>query len=114
MDEHGILNARVRPGHDATVLDVSVDGALIETAHRLLPGSCVELQIVSQDRRVSIKGRVLRCAVARLRASGVWYRGAIAFEHSLPWFAEPAGYQVHGSQLGTNRRGRGPTTPDVI
>ena len=81
--EHGILCARIRPGHAAALVDVSPDGALIETAHRLLPGTIVVLHLESSDRRESIRGRVLRSVVAGLHAHGIAYRGAIRFESTL-------------------------------
>jgi len=83
---HGIVSARARPGRDVQVIDVSAGGALIETAHRLLPGSAIELLLATAHRQTSIKGRVLRCRVARLGASAVWYRGAIGFDGPLPWY----------------------------
>jgi hypothetical protein len=105
-DDHGISSARVRPGHDASLVDVSSSGALIETHHRLLPGSSIELQLNGQQRRASMRGRVVRCAVVRLRASGVWYRGAIAFEQALPWFAPPdAAYTPPVPECGECREG---------
>jgi hypothetical protein len=81
--EHGIVCARVRPGHAAIVIDVSLDGALIETGHRLLPGTSVVLHFESLDRRESVRGRVLRSTVAAVRASGISFRGAIRFESPL-------------------------------
>jgi hypothetical protein len=94
-EDHGILSTRVRPGHLATVIDVSAGGALIETAHRLLPGSAIELQMETSSCRASMKGRVLRCAVSGLRASAIHYRGAIAFDGPLSWFTEDSdGYPV--------------------
>jgi hypothetical protein len=88
--DHGIVCARVRPGHAAIVVDVSPDGALIETGHRLLPGTIVVLHFESLDRRESIRGRVLRSMVAGVRASGISYRGAIRFESPLTCMPLPA------------------------
>jgi hypothetical protein len=81
--EHGIVCARVRPGHAAIVIDVSPEGALIETGHRLLPGTLVVLHFESLTRRESVRGRVLRSTVAGVRASGISYRGAVRFETPL-------------------------------
>ena len=88
VQDHGIVSARVRPGHPASVLDVSAGGALVETAHRLLPGAAVELQLETSSRRASMKGRVLRSSVSGLQASSIQYRGAIGFDRQLSWFAE--------------------------
>ena len=98
-DDHGVVSARVRPGHHAALIDVSAGGALIETAHRLLPGAAIEVQLETSSSRESLKGRVLRCAVSGLRASAIHYRAAIAFERPLVWFAEDGadGYHVPAS-----------------
>ena len=95
-DAHGIVSARIRPGHPARLIDVSSGGALIETPIRLLPGKSVELLVEARDRRATIRAHVVRCSVARVRPSSICYRGAVAFERQLPWFAE-GGYDLPGS-----------------
>jgi hypothetical protein len=82
--EHGIVSARVRPGHSATVLDLSDEGALIELTNRLLPGAGVDLQLGTADRVTTIHGRVVRCAVIHVRPSSISYRAAIVFEYPVP------------------------------
>jgi hypothetical protein len=111
MDEHGIVSARVRPGYDVLIIDVSVGGALVESRHRLLPGAIVELHLETPQRQTAVRGRVLRCAVSRLRSTSVCYRGAIGFDRHLPWFAddESAGYAVPTSE----RRPGGPERADA-
>ena len=96
IGEHGIISARVRPGHFVTVIDVSEGGACIEIPQRLLPGAAVDLQFETAHRRTSLRGRVLRCAVAGLRPMAVSYRAAIAFDRQWPCFAESecSGYPV--------------------
>jgi hypothetical protein len=84
-DDHGILFARVRPGLDAWVVNASAAGALLETPHRLLPGSIVELAVQTVDRRASTRGLIVRCWVARVQAAAIWYRGAVDFERQIPW-----------------------------
>jgi hypothetical protein len=98
--DHGIVSARVRPGHSVSVVDVSAGGALVEGEYRLMPGAVVELHLETGRERASIRGRVLRCAVARLRPSSVCYRGAIGFDRHLPWYVEEdrGGYGVHGPE----------------
>jgi len=88
FEDHHIVSASVRPGHRARVIDVSAGGALIETSLRLLPGTSVELQVETGTDRTNVRGRVLRCAVVRLRPTWVCYRGAIAFDRHLPWFVD--------------------------
>lgn len=88
VEEHRIVSASVRPGHRVRLIDVSAGGALVETSHRLLPGTSVELHVATGTDRASIRGQVLRCAVVRLRPTWVCYRGAIAFDRHLPWFVD--------------------------
>jgi hypothetical protein len=112
VEEHGILGARIRPGYDVVLVDVSAGGALIDSLHRLLPGSAIELRLAARQGRTSIRGRVLRCAVARLRLDCVWYRGAIGFEQGIPWLVdEPRfGYAVpSGETRSRQARWAGPT-----
>jgi hypothetical protein len=85
VNELGILRARVRPGHEASVIDISVHGALIETALRLLPGRHVELQVERGDEHMAIRGRVVRCRVVGVLPSRVSYHGAIGFDKPLLW-----------------------------
>jgi hypothetical protein len=88
FEDHHIVSASVRPGNRVRVIDVSAAGVLIETNHRLLPGTDVELQVETGTERASVRGHVLRCAVVRLRPTWVCYRGAIAFDRHLPWFVD--------------------------
>lgn len=99
--DRGIAGARVRPGNDVDIVDVSAGGMLVESDRRLLPGACVDVQLDTPGRTVVVRGRVVRCAVARLRSSSVCYRGAICFDQHLPWFveAEGAGYGVPAAEM---------------
>ena len=117
QDDHGISCARLRPGYDVSVIDVSAGGALIESDRRLLPGAAVELNLRGEHRPPEIiRGHVLRAAVARLRSNMVCYRGAIVFDHDLPWLVNEAssGSGLPGSE---NRPGRTPgatATPQIV
>lgn len=88
LEGHGIQSMQVRPGHQAMLINISAGGALIETGHRLLPGSNVDLVLERGQCRASVRGRVLRCTVVRLQSASICYRGAIGFDRSLPWFVE--------------------------
>ena len=114
IDEHGIVSTRVQSGHRARLIDVSAQGALIETSHRLLPGTSVELQVETNSRRASLRGRVLRCAVVRVRPTFVCYEGAIGFDQHLPWFVDEAGYAVPSVDRRSAQPYRGDATPPVI
>jgi PilZ domain-containing protein len=89
VENHGIVSALVRPGHRAMLINISAGGALIESHHRLLPGASIELLVQRHRYRASVRGRVLRSSVVRVRPAAIWYRGAIGFDSYLPWFTEP-------------------------
>ena len=82
------VSARIRPGHDVLIVNMSAGGALVESRHRLLPGACVELQVRDEKREpCRVKARVLRCAVSAVRADSLRFRGALVFEHRFEWLA---------------------------
>ena len=79
----GVLppSARIHPGREVIVVDMSAHGALVEGVWRLRPGSRVELQLELETREALVPGRVDRCYVASLNhPGGVRYRAAIRFE----------------------------------
>ena len=112
-EDHGIVSARVRPGHRAKVIDVSAGGALIETPHRLLPGTAVELHVETRSHRTNVRGRVLRCAVVIVRPSWVCYRGAIGFDRHLPWLADDR-ERTGDADVRSGVPMRAAVTPEVI
>jgi PilZ domain-containing protein len=114
QQEHGIVATRVRPGHHARLIDVSAGGALIETNHRLLPGTSVELHMETETGQASARGRVLRCRVVTVRPSAVSYQGAIRFDRHLPWFVEESGKAVGTSDSRPLHPSRAAATPEVI
>jgi len=103
LEHHGIYRARVRPGHEVTLIDVSSGGVLVETTQRLLPGSKIEVHLRRQaiEAPEIVRGRIVRCAVARLSSTSITYRGAIAFDRALSRLPdEPAsGYSVPTSNV---------------
>lgn len=116
VDDHGIVAARVRPGHSVSVIDVSAGGALVESARRLLPGTSIELQFQTANQHASVRGRVLRCAVVSLRSSAVCYRGAVVFDRYLPWFVEEdsTGYSVPSAEHRAGRPMRAAATQQLF
>ncbi len=93
-DGAAVPPVRIRPGHAASIVDISAGGALVESERGLSPGTHVELQLIIAAQRCSVRGRVLRCAVAEVHAAGVRYRSAIAFDQQVPWPVRPDGYAV--------------------
>ena len=75
--------ARIRPGHDVQVLDLSSLGALIQSTTRLAPNSRVELRFGKNGLARTIPGRIVRSYVCAIDADVVFYRSAIAFDRML-------------------------------
>ena len=88
LDGSGMAQGRLRPGRPAHIVDVSPGGALIETDHRLLPGTHVELQLGEPVALCRVKGRILRCHVALLDRERIRYRGALVFEQQIAFGRE--------------------------
>ncbi len=114
LEEHGIVSTSVRPGYRARLLNISADGALIETSHRLLPGSPVELHLEAKDGRTCVRGRVLRCSVSKVRPSSMCYRGAIAFDRHLPWLHDGDGYPMPVGEQRSGRAHRADATQELL
>lgn len=112
---HGIICVRIRPAQSAAVVvDASASGALIETTHRLLPGRTVEVYVETQSERASVRACVVRCAVVQVRASTVFYRGGIAFDRYLPWFAHDTGYPLPAADHAVSHALRAATTREAL
>jgi hypothetical protein len=111
--EHGIVSVRVRPGIDAALVDVSAAGALLETRHRLLPGTSIDVYFARHSRVPVVRGRVVRCAVAHVGPDRLSYRGAILFDRRLSWLTEESGhgYSVPIGETRQNQPRREPATP---
>jgi hypothetical protein len=70
---------RLRTGRELEVVDISCLGALLQGPARLLPGTHVDVHVTGAHGRILVRARVLRCAVCRVLAAEVSYRGAVAF-----------------------------------
>jgi hypothetical protein len=82
---------RLRTGREVSVIDVSDAGALVEGNIRLLPGTHVDVHVVTRDGRLLVRSRVSRCSVASLAADAVCYRAALVFDRRVD---TAAGYAV--------------------
>jgi hypothetical protein len=78
-----IARARLRAGRELTVVDLSNGGVLVEGTARLLPGTHVDVHIVTKDGRTLVRSRVARAYVYHLDAQIVRYRGALAFDRAI-------------------------------
>ena len=117
LKEHGIVAARVKPGKRVTVVNVSAGGALVESGHRLLPGTEVELHMETAHQHATVRGRVVRCHVERVSPTAISYYGAIRFDAYLPWFVaedERAGYALPASETRPGQPRRAGATPQVL
>jgi len=115
-EEHGIVALRIRPGHQALVMDVSDEGVQIETGYRLLPGTAVDLLVETSTNKTTVRGQVLRSSVSCVRPSSVSYRGAIGFERALAWYggAGSACARVDGGEQRAGMAFRADATPQVV
>ncbi len=75
--------ARLRAGREIAIVDVSDAGALVESAARLLPGTHVEVHVVTREGRTLVRSRVTRAWVHVVTADTLRYRAALAFERRL-------------------------------
>jgi hypothetical protein len=110
-----LATARVRPGHEVRVIDLSSGGVLVEAATRLLPGARVVLQFIGPGVALRASARVVRCFVVALDPEhGVRYRAALAFDRELDVFADEmsSGYGVSGDQ-GDGPVGQGQCLPEA-
>ncbi len=82
----GIVSARVRAGSVAEVINVSPGGALVETPHRLLPGTLLDLRIDGLHRHSAVRAHVVHCALHAIGAGGqLRFRGGVLFERPITW-----------------------------
>ncbi len=78
-----LASLRLRTGRAVTVLDVSDQGVLVEGKARLLPGTHVDVHVVTPVGRVLVRSRVVRAWVGDLAPDGPTYRGALAFQQRV-------------------------------
>jgi hypothetical protein len=104
-----LSRVRLRAGRDLAVVDISDIGLLVEGTMRLLPGSCVDVHLVTRQGRVLVRSRVVRAHVRRLSGSDIQYAGALAFEQSVD--TTPVGYVVPSADPGASAT-QGKAYPD--
>ena len=99
--EEPISRLRLRTGREVAVIDVSNAGALVEGHVRLLPGTHVDIHIITRDGRLLIRSRVTRCYVSALHSDQVCYRGALSFDRIVD--TTVSGYPVPEEARSTTR-----------
>jgi hypothetical protein len=75
--------ARLRTGTELAVLDISHHGALVESRTRLLPGTHVDLHLMTTAGRVLQRAKIARAFVGRLDSSTLSYHVALAFDAAV-------------------------------
>ena len=78
-----LSRVRLRTGRELVVIDVSNAGVLVRSPGRLLPGTHVDVHVVTWDGRVLVRSRVVRAYVCALQADAIWYHGALAFDRLI-------------------------------
>jgi len=84
---------RLRGGREVAVLDLSPGGALVEGETRLLPGTHVDVHVMTPSGRVLVRSRVVRAFVSDVSSERVVYRSALAFDRHVD---VGGGYPVPG------------------
>ncbi len=96
---HAIATVRVRPGIQATLIDLSASGAQLETARRLLHGSFVHVQFLTGHGVTTVRARVVRNHVGTLSACLIRYRSAVRFDRRLSWLPPTEGSHHHAGRV---------------
>jgi hypothetical protein len=94
-----VCSVHTRWGIDASVVNLSRSGVLIESPSRLAPQSSIELHVRGPETTLDVPARVIRSEVSAIDIRGVKYRTAAIFDAALQLLsAEP------GSVLPTTQR----------
>lgn len=112
LRDEPISRVRLRTGRELCVIDISDGGVLVEGSARLLPGTHVDVHVMTRDGRVLVRSRVARCYVSALHADAVRYRGALAFDRHVD--TASVGYVVPDAPRGPAEESGGayPAPPD--
>ena len=77
-----IERATLRPGCLVAVIDLSANGAQVQSERPLRPGSRVHVRVAARNWTLAVSADVVRCSVWLLQADSVIYRGALRFEEA--------------------------------
>jgi len=78
-----LARMRLRTGRELTVVDIGDRGVLLEGTARLLPGTHVEVHVVTREGRTLVRSRVTRAWVYTVAADILQYRAALVFDLSV-------------------------------
>ncbi len=65
------------------IVNISTSGVLLETGTQIIPGSILDVQILGQDRNLSVPARMVRTELVGADVTGARYRVAAAFAREL-------------------------------
>ena len=98
-----LARVRLRGGRALAVVDLSPAGALVEGEVRLLPGTHVDVHVITADGRVLVRSRVVRAWVSALGGDRLSYRGALVFDRPVDTgYAVPAPPTAAAEAAGTH------------
>jgi hypothetical protein len=85
-----ITGVRLTPsGGDATLVNISSSGVLVECGTKVMPKSPVTVSFKGTFTPAFVDGHVVRCSVARIdKESALRYHVGIAFNHTILFDAE--------------------------
>ena len=75
-----LARLRLRAGRELAVVEIGDAGALVEGTARLLPGTHVEVHVVTREGRTLVRSRVTRAWVFAVAADILQYRAALVFD----------------------------------
>jgi hypothetical protein len=87
--ELGRLTLTLHAGASLEIIDLSAEGALVETAARLEPGTHLSIRSTSTQDRIADRATVIHCCVCSLdRRTGIRFRAGLQFETGSNYPAE--------------------------
>jgi hypothetical protein len=86
-----VCSIHSRWGLDASIVNVSRSGILIESPSRLAPESSFELHVRGPETTLDVPARVIRSEVSVIDIRGVKYRAAAVFDAGLHLLSEEPG-----------------------
>ena len=79
-----ITGLRISPGDEATLVNISATGLLIDSTQRFAPGQRVTVHFEGRLATRQMKARIVRCQVSVISAKGsLQYQTAMAFDERI-------------------------------
>ena len=83
-----IDRATLRPGCPVDLVDLSANGAQVESSTAMRPGSRIHVRLTARNRTLAVAAIVVRCSVWTLDPEAITYRAALRFEEECRSFWE--------------------------